>query len=107
MILQVANYYQPRPLIEVKTDNVKTEELNLISILCHSTNLGEKEDMRQFRQVVVMLKSAVLFTQRKLNFHIIVNDNNTFFSIVQTANGWPEFYRSKLVFSLYNIWYPK
>ncbi|XP_023347736.1 glucoside xylosyltransferase 2 [Eurytemora carolleeae] len=96
------------PLKKVNTESARTEVVDLICILCSSTKNAElNEDERQFRQAVVMLKSAVLYTQRQLHFHFIGDNNETFNRLVQTTSSWPETYSIKLKFSLTKVWYPE
>ena len=62
---------------------------------------------RQIRQAVVMLKSAVLFTKRRLHFHVIVDSKKLFGRLVNSTKGWPDSFRRKLKLSKHDVWYPE
>lgn len=75
-----------------------------------SNSLGGKEDMRQFRQAVVMLKSAVLFTQENTNseFYEVFFSNSyfllTYFLILNLSNFnvlWVNFNINQFMFLNY------
>ena len=62
---------------------------------------------RQIRQAEVMLKSAVLFTKRRLHFYVIADSMKLFGRLVNRTDGWPDSYRRKIRFSMHNVWYPQ
>jgi len=84
--------------------------IKFILILCGGSGTqGSKQasDLnRQFRQVDVMLKSAVLFTRRKLTFHVIADNDKLFSRLVNLTSGWPEQYKNKVKFMMHDVWYP-
>ncbi|XP_023334739.1 LARGE xylosyl- and glucuronyltransferase 2 [Eurytemora carolleeae] len=95
-------------LNEVKPESSRTEELNLICILCQSSNIELGSDLtRQIRQASVMLKSAVMFSQKLLHFHILADNSNLYSRLVNMTLGWPEIYKRKLRFSMHPVWYPE
>jgi len=89
----------------------KRKELNLIVILCG----GEGSDggavasalSRQLRQAEVMLKSAVLFSKKRLHFHILADSTHLYYSLVNRTSAWPDQFRRKLRFTMHDVWYPK
>ena len=87
------------------------KELKFILILCggtgtqgskHASDLG-----RQFRQAEVMLKSAALFTKKRLHFHVIADSRKLFGRLVNRTADWPESFRKKIRFSMHDVWYPE
>ena len=87
------------------------EEIRFILILCGGTGRqGSKQASdvgRQIRQAEVMLKSAVLFTKRRLHFHVIADSMKLFGRLVNRTAGWPDSYRRKIRFSMHDVWYPE
>ena len=87
------------------------KEIKFILILCGGTGTqGSKQasDLgRQIRQAEVMLKSAALFTKKKLHFHVIADSKKLFTRLVNRTSSWPDSYRRKLRFSMHNVWYPE
>ena len=105
-------YYQTKFVPGSVSSNSQTKkELKFILILCGGTGTqGSKQASdvgRQIRQAEVMLKSAVLFTKKRLHFHVIADSMKLFGRLVNRTDGWPDSYRRKIRFSMHNVWYPQ
>jgi len=89
----------------------KRKELNLVMILCggKGSQGGQmaSDVQRQIRQAAVMLKSAALFSKKRLHFHVLSDSIDLYSSLVNTTSGWPDRYRGKLRFSRHKVWYPE
>jgi len=87
------------------------KELTFILILCGGTGTqGSKQASdvgRQIRQAEVMLKSAVLFTKRRLHFLVIADSKKLFSRLLNRTTAWPDTYRKKIRFSMHDVWYPE
>ena len=95
----------------VSSNSQTKKELKFILILCGGTGTqGSKQASdvgRQIRQAEVMLKSAVLFTKKRLHFHVIADSMKLFGRLVNRTAGWPDSYRRKIRFSMHDVWYPE
>ena len=84
--------------------------IKFILILCGGTGSQgspvASDINRQFRQAEVMLKSAVIFTKRKLYFHVIADSVKLFSRLVNITSPWPERYKNKVKFIMHDVWYP-
>ena len=70
--------------------------------------LVHKDLSRQvIRQAEVMLKSAVLFTKKRLHFHVIADSKKLFGRLVNRTAGWPEGFKKKIKFTMHDVWYPE
>ena len=80
------------------------KEINFLMILCGGTGTqGSKQasDLgRQIRQAEVMLKSAVLFTKKRLHFHVIADSKKLFGRLVNQTAGWPDGFKKKIRFTI-------
>jgi len=87
------------------------KEVRFILILCGGKGTqGSKQasDLgRQFRQAEVMLKSAAMFTKRKLHFHVIADSKKLFGRLVNKTVSWPDQFRKKIRFTMHDVWYPE
>ncbi|KTF72705.1 hypothetical protein cypCar_00042919 [Cyprinus carpio] len=59
----------------------------------------------RLEETLVMLKSAVLFSQRRLRFHIFAEDD-LHAGFRQELESWPQRFRSKFSYSVYPISFP-
>jgi len=92
--------------------NTYKKGIRFILILCggqgtqgvskHASDLN-----RQFRQVDVMLKSAALFTRKRLYFHVIADSEQMFKRLVNSTSDWPTSYKNKIIFKKHDVWYPE
>jgi len=85
--------------------------MDFILILCGGQGTqGSKvasDINRQIRQADVMLKSAVLLSNRKMHFHVIADSKNLYYRLVNRTTKWPEKYQKKLHFTMHDVWYPE
>ena len=92
-------------------ESIRRKELNFILILCGGSGKQSSKQTsivsRKIRQVEVMLKSAVLFTKKKLHFHVIVDRKKSFGRLINSTASWPDRFRRKLKFSIHDVRYPK
>ena len=56
--------------------------------------------MQVIRQAEVMLKSAVLFTKKRLHFHVIADSKKLFGRLVNQTAGWPDGFKKKIRFTI-------
>jgi len=84
--------------------------MKFILILCGGTGTQgapmASDLNRQFRQAEVMLKSAAIFTRRKLYFHVIADSAKLFSRMVNITAAWPAKYKNKVKFIMHDVWYP-
>jgi hypothetical protein len=102
-------FYEPEFLpSDTEGGGIEWKELDFILILCGGTaTRGSKQAFnvrKQLRQAEVMLKSAVLFTRKKLHFHVITDSLDLFGRLVNRTVGWPNRFRRKLRFSRHGVW---
>jgi len=86
------------------------EEVEFFLILCEgigSTEWGGHSVERQVRQAKVLLKSAVLFSRKRLHFHVIADSTNLFKRLVNQTVGWPDGFKKKIRFTMHDVWYPE
>ena len=112
LLYLVFMFHQPNFIPGGRSGNSsKHKYINFVLILCGGNGKeGSKQASdvsRQIRQAVVMLKSAVLFTKRRLHFHVIVDSKKLFGRLINSTKGWPDSFRRKLKFSMYDVWYPE
>jgi len=86
------------------------EEVEFFLVLCEgrgSTEWGGHSVARQVRQARVLLKSAVLFSRKRLHFHVIADSTDLFKRLVNQTVGWPDGFKKKIRFTMHDVWYPE
>ena len=101
LILMLTNYH---PGIE---DRQSQKELNFILTLCGGSTKQSNYASSEERAAEVMLKSAVMFTKRKLHFHVIADNLKLFGKLVNSTTDWPNKFRKNIRLSMHNIWFPQ
>lgn len=97
--------------------NVSQEEMDFIIILCTDpcVQSGQckkykalaRDIKRQILQAYVLIKSMVLFSKLPINIHIIADNKNPYEELIGRIDEWPTHYRSKVTFSLKDVYYPE
>ncbi|XP_063053568.1 glucoside xylosyltransferase 1-like isoform X2 [Engraulis encrasicolus] len=72
-----------------------SEPMHLAVVACGS----------RLEETLIMLKSALLFSRRKLRFHIFAEDE-LHSGFTEALNSWPAVYQAKFNYSMYPITFP-
>jgi len=78
---------------------------HMIVVACGSmkTISGRK----QFKQLTGLIKSAIIMTQEKINFHLIVDSDEFYNRIAKLVNSMLDLYKDKVIMTKHEAWYPK
>ncbi|KAK6171590.1 hypothetical protein SNE40_019745 [Patella caerulea] len=88
------NEFRIKPVFS-STDQMKVGSIHLSVVAC-----GDR-----FEETVIVLKSAVLLTSSHLQFHIFC-EKDIQFKFKDQLEFWPEKYRSKIDYCIYDITFP-
>jgi len=115
IMVVILNYgYRKHVDYQEQNQDVSPKKIfHFIVVACGSLNdkldPKQRDDSggRQFDQTKSLIKSAILMTQERLHFHIIVDDDAFYDSLTLIVDEMLELYRDKVVMTKHDAWFPQ